>query len=90
MHRLTDDTEGLSEKAVRLDGPEFDAGIVGTYEAADGEYCLVYGYNRLCEALARSWDVDLEEARDTWTTTRCVRFRTWATTVRSSCTKRSR
>ena len=50
-NRLTDYIAGLDPKAVRLDGPEFDGGIIGTYEAEGGAICLVYGYHKLAEAL---------------------------------------
>lgn len=62
--RKTDDIPGLSEKAIRLDGPEFDGGIVGTYENEDGEVCLVYGYDRLTEALCKAWGMDEDEVQE--------------------------
>lgn len=64
MARLTDGIPGLSEHAVRLDGPEFDGGIIGTYENEDGETCLVYGYDRLTDALAEAWGMPREEVQE--------------------------
>ena len=63
--RLTDGIAGLDPKAVRLDGPEFDGGIIGTYEAEGGATCLVYGYHKLAEALSADWGCSVEEAYET-------------------------
>lgn len=52
--------DDLVPGAVILEGPEFDAGIVGT--TTDGR--IVYDYDLLVEALAEVDDMTLEEAAE--------------------------